>query len=158
MGGSGRGASGGPSCPLWERHAAAAEAAPKPRLLQAKFGGNAHEVRTGGRAPRVTAQCSALGVDLLERLLHLDPAKRLGAKEALNHAYFWNKADGEVKRPEQLPKFNLKSAHDLEAKTQAREIHEKLLRQRQTNTAPPGATPPPSNGMGGSGRGASGGL
>jgi len=122
------------SCPLWERHAAAAEAAPKPRLLQAKFGGNAHEVRTGGRAPRVTAQCSALGVDLLERLLHLDPAKRLGAKEALNHAYFWNKADGEVKRPEQLPKFNLKSAHDLEAKTQAREIHEKVATQKSCVT------------------------
>jgi serine/threonine protein kinase len=91
------------ACPLWNKaFAAGALKDPKPRLLQAKFGGNAHEARGGGRPPKVTLQhVSPLAVDLLEKLLHLDPSKRLGAKEALNHEYFWNKADGEVKRPEQ---------------------------------------------------------
>ena len=31
---------------------------------------------------------SADGIDLLKRMLHIDPAKRISAKEALEHRYF----------------------------------------------------------------------
>lgn len=31
-----------------------------------------------------------LGVDLVDKLLALDPSKRLSAAEALDHPYFWH--------------------------------------------------------------------
>ena len=63
-----------------------------------------------GRHPRVVKQhfttvvdCGRECADLIDRLLVLDPAKRLTAAEALEHEWFWTKpfpAD-----PASLPKY-----------------------------------------------------
>ena len=88
--------------PAWSKaFAEGALARPVPRALQRAFGGNAHEARSGGALPRVTlATATVPALDLLERLLHLDPSRRVTAAEALqSHDYFFNPSDGPVKLP-----------------------------------------------------------
>jgi len=53
-----------------------------------------------------------LAVDLLKKLLTLDPKKRITAKEALTHDYFWTQPPPAL--PENLPKY--KSSHELDAR------------------------------------------
>jgi len=82
------------ACPHWHLHA---HLEPRPRTLQARFGGNAHEVR-GTRAMKVgKLGVSVEALDLLEQLLTLDPARRVTAEKALTHGYFINATDGEVR-------------------------------------------------------------
>ena len=83
------------STPKWHLYA---HLAPKPRTLQVAFGGNAHERRPVGASVRAR-QAPPAAVDLLEKLLHLNPDCRASAKTALNHEFFY--ADGATKRPDQ---------------------------------------------------------
>jgi len=53
-----------------------------------------------------------LAVDLLKKLLTLDPKKRLTAKEALTHDYFWTPPTPAL--PENLPKYS--PSHELDAR------------------------------------------
>jgi len=125
-------------CPEWHLHAAAE---PKPRRLQEAFGGNAHEAR-GSRPLRAHLGTSVHALDLLEKTLALDPKRRITAKDALDHDYFWK--DGEVKRPEQLPKFVMQSAHDMEARNKEREAREKLMAQRAKQASANGVQTAPN--------------
>jgi len=102
-------------CPGWSSYA---KRPPRPRCLQAEFGGNAHEQRHG--APirvKYGSSVTVEAVDLLERLLTLDPAKRITALAALDHDYFWK--DGGTPAPEQLKPFKLKSAHELDHRNES---------------------------------------
>ncbi len=76
----------------------------RPRALQERFGGDAHEARPGNRPPRcalaVVGQPTPLAVDLVERLLCLDPEQRATARDALGHDYFHNPHDP-VRSPDQ---------------------------------------------------------
>ena len=53
-------------------------------------------------------------LSLVERLLTLDPAKRISAHEALDHDYFWT--DPLPCEPQELPPFKVESVHEFEAK------------------------------------------
>jgi serine/threonine protein kinase len=53
-------------------------------------------------------------LSLVERLLTLDPAKRISAHEALDHDYFWT--DPLPCEPHDLPPFKVESVHEFEAK------------------------------------------
>ncbi|KAG6619606.1 CMGC/CDK/CRK7 protein kinase, variant [Phytophthora cinnamomi] len=52
-------------------------------------------------------------VDLLEKLLQLDPAKRITAAEAMDHDYFWRV---QTCKPRDLPKFCVSSTHEYQSK------------------------------------------
>ncbi|ETP44795.1 CMGC/CDK/CRK7 protein kinase, variant [Phytophthora nicotianae P10297] len=52
-------------------------------------------------------------VDLLEKLLQLDPAKRITAAEAMDHDYFWRV---QTCKPRDLPKFSVSSTHEYQSK------------------------------------------
>ncbi|GLD92581.1 hypothetical protein PINS_up001140 [Pythium insidiosum] len=52
-------------------------------------------------------------VDLLEKLLTLDPAKRITAAEAMDHDYFWRVV---TCKPRDLPKFGVSSTHEYQSK------------------------------------------
>jgi len=66
-----------------------------------------------------------LAVDLLKKLLTLDPKKRITAKEALTHDYFWTPPQPAL--PENLPKYP--SSHELDAR-KARQQANAEQRQR----------------------------
>jgi serine/threonine protein kinase len=82
-------------CPNWHLFA---ELPPKPRQLQQMFGGNAHVARHGAPVKVTHRDVTVKGLALLERLLTLDPKKRISAADALNHDYFW--AEGQPAEPE----------------------------------------------------------
>ncbi|KAG7393301.1 hypothetical protein PHYBOEH_006143 [Phytophthora boehmeriae] len=52
-------------------------------------------------------------VDLLEKLLQLDPTKRITAAEAMDHDYFWRV---QTCKPRDLPKFCVSSMHEYQSK------------------------------------------
>ncbi|OWZ23328.1 Titin isoform N2B [Phytophthora megakarya] len=52
-------------------------------------------------------------VDLLEKLLQLDPTKRITAAEAMDHDYFWRV---QTCKPRDLPKFVVSSTHEYQSK------------------------------------------
>ncbi|KAF4137022.1 Protein kinase domain [Phytophthora infestans] len=52
-------------------------------------------------------------IDLLEKLLQLDPAKRITAAEAMDHDYFWRV---QTCKPRDLPKFSVSSTHEYQSK------------------------------------------
>ncbi|CCI46939.1 unnamed protein product [Albugo candida] len=52
-------------------------------------------------------------VDLLEKMLTLDPSKRITAMEALDHDYFWRVL---TCKPRDLPKFCVSSTHEYQSK------------------------------------------
>uniref|UniRef100_M4BZU0 Cyclin-dependent kinase 2 homolog n=1 Tax=Hyaloperonospora arabidopsidis (strain Emoy2) TaxID=559515 RepID=M4BZU0_HYAAE len=59
-------------------------------------------------------------VDLLEKMLQLDPAKRITAAEAMDHDYFWRV---QTCKPRDLPKFSVSSTHEYQSK---RRHHEEM--------------------------------
>ncbi|KAL9644402.1 hypothetical protein ABK040_013631 [Willaertia magna] len=59
-------------------------------------------------------QCSPKAIDLVERLLTLDPTRRITAKECLDHDWFWEKnTNPKGFKPKHLPK---ESRHELGAR------------------------------------------
>lgn len=64
--------------------------------------------------------CSAHAIDLLERMLTLDPAKRITAVEALNHDYFWHVP---TRKPRDLPRFCVATTHEYQSK---KRYHEEM--------------------------------
>ena len=65
------------------------------------------------RLPQEFPGVSAAGLDLLNRLLTYDPARRLSARAALRHPYLTTEAPL-PKRPTDMPTFP--SAHDQDAR------------------------------------------
>uniref|UniRef100_A0A7S2W4E6 Cyclin-dependent kinase 2 homolog n=1 Tax=Rhizochromulina marina TaxID=1034831 RepID=A0A7S2W4E6_9STRA len=112
-------------CPGWQHYA---QQPPRPRVLQTQFGGNAHEVRHGGPIRvKYGSSATVAAVDLMEKLLTLDPATRITAEGALDHDYFWK--DGCPPKPEDLPTFKVKSVHELDAR-KANEARRAKLQKR----------------------------
>jgi serine/threonine protein kinase len=90
--------------------------APMPRQLRERYKGYNKEA-----------------VDLLDKMLALDPKKRITAEEALDSDYFWM---GELAcDPEELPKFNLESCHEFEAKARRKEMHDKHVQRVEQQQA-----------------------
>mmetsp|Transcript_68892 Transcript_68892/g.192442 ORF Transcript_68892/g.192442 Transcript_68892/m.192442 type:complete len:440 (-) Transcript_68892:2424-3743(-) len=117
------------SCPLFESMNVAER--PRSRRLQQKFGGEAHLVRPESSRARddKSKDDIVLMLDLLERMLALDPKQRISAKDALDHEYFWYQG-GKLKQPcqpHELPKFSVASVHELDARNRAREAKEKRV-------------------------------
>ncbi|ETV96606.1 CMGC/CDK/CRK7 protein kinase, variant 2 [Aphanomyces invadans] len=69
-------------------------------------------------------------VDLLAKMLTLDPAQRITALDALDHEYFWKTP---TCKPKDLPKFPVASTHEYQSKKRHAE-NQKL--------APPAPLPP----------------
>ncbi|KDO31519.1 CMGC/CDK/CRK7 protein kinase [Saprolegnia parasitica CBS 223.65] len=57
-------------------------------------------------------------VDLLAKMLTLDPAKRITALDALDHDYFWKVP---TCKPRELPKFVVASTHEYQSKKRQQE-------------------------------------
>jgi serine/threonine protein kinase len=93
-------------------------------------------------------------LSLVERLLTLDPAKRISAHEALDHDYFWT--DPLPCEPGDLPKFQIESIHEFEANARRQEAAKAQHAARQQHAqgggvrpggARPGGARPPSRPM-----------
>ncbi|CAM9242451.1 unnamed protein product [Ascophyllum nodosum] len=82
--------------PGWEAFGQAAEEPSKQRSIHSHF------------------KFDRQAVDLVDKLLTLDPSKRLSAGKALEHPYFWH--DPQVVAPSELPKFSVGSCHEFEVK------------------------------------------
>ncbi|KAK9271523.1 hypothetical protein L1049_001883 [Liquidambar formosana] len=80
-------------------------------------------------------------LDLLERMLTLDPAQRISAKDALDAEYFWN--DPLPCDPKSLPKYE--SSHEFQTKKkrqQQRQNEEIAKRQKQQHPQQHARLPP----------------
>lgn len=95
-------------CPDWATLAAADK--PQPRRLQERFDGRLHKTQHKPAGGPALSYWHTL--DLLERMLHLDPKRRVKAHDALDMAYFW--VEPRKTEPHELPKFPTEGMHDLE--------------------------------------------
>ncbi|GAB4835324.1 Cyclin-dependent kinase C-2 [Ancistrocladus abbreviatus] len=80
-------------------------------------------------------------LELLERMLTLDPAQRISAKDALDAEYFWT--DPLPCDPKSLPKYE--SSHEFQTKKkrqQQRQHEEAAKRQKMQHPQPHGRLPP----------------
>eukprot|EP00941_MAST-03F_sp_MAST-3F-sp1_P005995 g5995.t1 len=83
------------------------------------------------------ASFSAVELDLVTKMLTLDPKKRITASQALDHDYFWTTPL--PLKPHELPKFKVKSAHEFEAKQRRKASKKKKELQRQKGHILPAA-------------------
>lgn len=74
-------------------------------------------------------------LDLVDALLTMDPAKRMSAKEALDHDFFWT--DPMPCDPSELPSFKVDSAHEYEAKNR-RKAKDQASQAKRHQQRPPG--------------------
>jgi len=72
-------------------------------------------------------QLDSQAQDLLRKLLSMDPEKRISAKEALDHDYFWS--EPMPARPEQLPKYP--PSHEFTAKKRRQQAQQQQQQQQQ---------------------------
>ena len=89
----------------------------------------------GPRLTRLTSTPTRLpqqAQSLLQRLLAMDPSKRISAKDALDHDYFWE--EPYPSKPEDLPKY-----------AQSHEFTAKKRRQDQAKAAPAPAPAQPAH-------------
>lgn len=99
--------------PLWHIFQGIVKKSPRPNALSKRF-----------------ASFNSEALNLVTQLMHLDPRKRITAVESLNHDYFWTKPL--PKKPEQLPVFDVESAHEFQAKKRREKERQKFLeRQKQ---------------------------
>ena len=79
--------------------------------------------------------------DLLRKLLHMDPEKRITASDALDHDYFWS--DPVPATPEMLPKYP--PSHEFTAKKRRQQSQQQqaaaAAQQQQQQQVPPGHLP-----------------
>lgn len=81
-------------------------------------------------------------LDLVERLLTLDPTQRMSAKDALDAEYFWN--DPLPCHPSSLPKYE--ASHEYQTKKkrqQQRQQQEELAKRQKTQHPQPHSRLPP---------------
>jgi cyclin-dependent kinase 12/13 len=74
-------------------------------------------------------------LDLVDALLTMDPTKRMSAKDALDHDYFWT--DPMPCNPSELPAFKVESAHEFEAKNRRKAEHTQQQQAQQTKRHQP---------------------
>ncbi|CAI5739449.1 unnamed protein product [Peronospora destructor] len=70
-------------------------------------------------------------VDLLEKLLQLDPTKRITAADAMDHDYFWRV---QTCTPRDLPKFSVSSTHEYQSKKRDHEEMAAVAAANSSNT------------------------
>ena len=96
-----------------------------PGVSQSKVFKSVEFDKIEGNLERRFAWMKPLELDLLKRFLVLDPRKRITAKEALDHDYFW--VEGPVDRLS-LPKLTGDGLHEFELRERRdkrRELHER---------------------------------
>jgi len=79
---------------------------------------------------KYSKELQPLELDLLKQLLTLDPRKRITAKDALDHDYFWV---SQVPKPSDLPPFYGEGSHEYELKLEAKSTLEKMPRFEQVH-------------------------
>lgn len=84
----------------------------------------------GRRLQQRFARCcpDPLALDLLDKMLSLDPAQRITAEAALDHEYFWTDPLP-PDDPSELPPLNIPDVHGMEAKRRRKQ--EAMARQGQ---------------------------
>ncbi|XP_021731390.1 cyclin-dependent kinase C-2-like [Chenopodium quinoa] len=80
-------------------------------------------------------------LELLERMLTLDPAQRISAKDALDAEYFW--ADPLPCDPKSLPKYEASHEFQTKKKRQQQRQHEEAAKRQKLQHPPPHTRLPP---------------
>lgn len=93
------------------------------------------------RLREVLRQFDHLAIDLLDKMLTLDPCKRISAKDALDAEYFW--AEPLPCDPKCLPKYE--SSHEFQTKKrrQQQRLKEEVAKRQKLPHPPPHARLPP---------------
>lgn len=88
----------------------------------------------GNLEARFASRLNPDGLDLLRKLLHWDPAQRMGADEALRHPFFWR--DGrEALEPSTLPPLGFSDAHSRPVGDHKQKVLEQKAAMRQQKAA-----------------------
>ncbi|XP_028550674.1 cyclin-dependent kinase C-2-like [Dendrobium catenatum] len=80
-------------------------------------------------------------LELLERMLMLDPSQRISAKDALDAEYFW--ADPLPCDPKSLPKYESSHEFQTKKKRQQQRQHEEMAKRQKLQHPQPHARLPP---------------
>ncbi|KAJ6814679.1 cyclin-dependent kinase C-2 [Iris pallida] len=86
-------------------------------------------------------------LELLERMLTLDPSQRISAKDALDAEYFWN--DPLPCDPKSLPKYEASHEFQTKKKRQQQRQHEEMAKRQKLQHPQPHARLPPIQQTGG---------